>query len=257
MAAASTRQKTGVYVYGILPGDVELTSAMTGVGDPPGEVRVVRSGDLAALVSEVDLSRAVGSPEDLAAHKEILDASAAGAPVLPMRFGAVVADEDAVAAELLDEHHDEFARALADLEGQAQYLVKGRYVEPAILHEVLSENRDAARLTDEIRGVSGDATREARIQLGEIINDAVIRKRENDTRALGEAMASHCEASLVRDPTHELDAVHVAFLVRVDQEKQIEQAVRDLGEQWDGRVELRLLGPMAAYDFIAATEPGG
>jgi Gas vesicle synthesis protein GvpL/GvpF len=126
-----------------------------------------------------------------------------------------------------------------------------------ILPEVLSENKRAARLRDEIRGADSDATREARIQLGEIINDAVTLKREKDTRTLGKAMADHCEASLVRDPTHELDAVHVAFLVRVDQEKEIERAVMGLGEQWDGRVELRLLGPMAAYDFIAATEPGG
>jgi len=250
-------QKTGVYVYGILPGDIELTSDMTGVGDPPGQVRVVRSGDLAALISEVDLSGPLGSPEDLAAHKEILDASAADAPVLPMRFGAVVASEDAVTQELLDEHQDELARALAELDGKAQYVIKGRYVENVILPEVLSENKRAARLRDEIRGADSDATREARIQLGEIINDAVTLKREKDTRTLGKAIADHCEASLVRDPTHELDAVHVAFLVRVDQEKEIERAVKDLGEQWDGRVELRLLGPMAAYDFIAASEPRG
>jgi hypothetical protein len=257
MAAESAKQKTGVYVYGILPGDIELTSDMTGVGDPPGQVRVVRSGDLTALVSEVDTSGPLGSPDDLAAHKEILDASAADAPVLPMRFGGVVASEDAVTRELLDEHHDEFAGALAELDGKAQYVVKGRYVGNVILAEVLSENKRAARLRDEIRGADSDATREVRIQLGEIINDAVTLKREKDTRTLGKAMADHCEASLVRDPTHELDAVHVAFLVQVDQEKEIERVVKDLGEQWDGRVELRLLGPMAAYDFIAATTPGG
>jgi hypothetical protein len=258
MAASSqTQQQTGIYVYGILPGDIELASDMPGVGDPPGEVRVVHSADLAALVSEVDLSRPLGSPEDLAAHKEILDASAADAPVLPMRFGAILASEDAVAHELLEEHRDELAGALEELDGLAEYVVKGRYVEQAILNEVLTENNDAARLRDQMRGADPDATRDARIQLGEIINNAITQKREQDTRALGNAMTDHCEASLVRDPTHELDAVHVAFLVRVDQEKDIEDVVNDLGAKWEGRVRLRLLGPMAAYDFVGATEPGG
>ncbi len=105
--------------------------------------------------------------------------------------------------------------------------------------------------------MDNDATREARIQLGEIINNAIAEKREQDTRALGKAMAETCEASLVRDPTHERDAVHVAFLVRVGQEKGIERVVKDLRAKWEGRVELRLLGPMAAYDFVGATEPGG
>lgn len=258
MATSSqAQQQTGLYVYGILPGDIELTSDMSGVGDPPGEVRVVRAGDLAALVSEVDMSRPLGAPADLTAHKEILDASVADAPVLPMRFGAVLASEDAVAHELLEEHRDELADALEELDGLAEYVVKGRYVERAILNEVLSENRDAARLRDQIRGADSDATRNARIQLGEIIHNAITQKREQDTRALGNAMAEHCEASLVRDPTHERDAVHVAFLVRVGQEKDIERVVKDLGAKWEGRVELRLLGPMAAYDFVGATEPGG
>lgn len=252
MAASSK----ALYVYGILPGDIELTSDLRGVGDPPGEIRVVRSGDLAALVSDVHPGEPLGSPEDLAAHKEILDASSADAPVLPMRFGAVLDNEDGVAHELLDEHRDEFERALTELEGKAEYLVKGRYVEQAILEEILSENKEAARLRDGIRGADRDATRDAQIKLGELINDAVTAKRERDTRTLGKVMADHCEASLVRDPMHELDAVHVAFLAQVDQEREIEGVVRDLGERWEGRIELRLLGPMAAYDFVGAAEPG-
>ena len=41
---------------------------MPGVGDPPGQVRLVHSDGLAALVSEVDLSKPLGSPQDLTAH---------------------------------------------------------------------------------------------------------------------------------------------------------------------------------------------
>src|SRR5256714_9217272 len=124
--------QTGLYVYGIVPGDVKLNSGVHGVGDPPGEIRLVRSGDLAAVVSEVDIAKPLGTPEDLQAHQEILDATVTDAPVLPSRFGAVLASEDAVAEELLDANHDEFAAALRQLEGRAEYIVRGRYVEQAI-----------------------------------------------------------------------------------------------------------------------------
>jgi hypothetical protein len=253
--AADSDQKTGVYIYGILPGDVELASDMSGVGDPPGEVKIVRAGDLAALVSEVDVSGPFGSPEDLTAHKEVLDGSAVGAPVLPVRFGAVVTSEDAVKEELLEAHHDEFAQALDELDGRAEYVIKGRYVEQAILDEVLSENDEAAQLREEIRGANEDATRDVRIQLGEIINEAITAKREKDTQALLDAMADKCVASAVQEPAHELDAGNVAFLIDTSREKDIEQVVGDLAEKWDGRVELRLLGPMAAYDFVGNIEP--
>jgi NAD(P)-dependent dehydrogenase (short-subunit alcohol dehydrogenase family) len=48
-----------------------------GVGDPPGQVRVIHRGQVAALVSEVTLPGRLGSPEDLWAHMQILDATAA------------------------------------------------------------------------------------------------------------------------------------------------------------------------------------
>jgi hypothetical protein len=250
-------QQMGWYVYGVVPADVEPSADVRGVGDPPGQIRVVRSGDLAALASEVDVSARLGSPEDLTAHEEILDATAAEVPVLPFRFGAVLASEDAVVQELLEPNHDEFAEALKELEGRAQYVVKGRYVEQVILAEVLSENPQAAQLAEQIREADPDATRNARIQLGEIINEAVTAKREEDTRALGEAMAGHCVATMVRDPSHELDAVHVAFLIESGKESDVEQVIGDLARDWAGRVELRLLGPMAAYDFVTTAEAEG
>jgi Gas vesicle synthesis protein GvpL/GvpF len=244
------------YVYGIFPGDTELTSDRPGVGDPPAPLGMVRHDGLAALVSPVDPARPLGSPEDLMAHQEIVDASATAAPVLPMRFGAVLVSAEAVAEDLLAVHHDEFTAALRELDGRVQYVVKGRYVERSILETILSENPRAARLEQEISGRDADATRDARIQLGEIISEAVTAEREQDTGAFGDAMAGHCVASVVRDPTHEMDAVHAAVLVEARREKELEQVVGDLAGRWAGRVDLRLLGPMAAYDFVGAAQRG-
>ena len=251
-----TETQTATYIYGIIPGDVEIEQGTIGVGDPAGEVRVVRHGVVAALVSDVELDRPLGRPDDLVAHEELLDASAADVPVLPLRFGAVVTDDDAVASELLEAHHDEFEQALRDLDGRAQFIVKGRYDESAILREVLSENDEAAQLYEQIKGTSEDATRDARIRLGEIVSDAIGAKREQDTQAVGDALADHVEASVVREPTHELDAVFTAFLAETGKAGDLEQALGRLARDWDGRVELRLMGPMAAYDFVGAPAPG-
>jgi Gas vesicle synthesis protein GvpL/GvpF len=255
MTAQAEDRQTAVYVYGILPGDVEVEPGASGVGDPPGEIRVVRHRDLAALVSDIDPDLPLGRPEDLVAHEELLDASAADVPVLPLRFGAVVINDDAVTEELLGPHHDEFAAALRQLEGHAEYVVKGRYAEDALLREVLSEDPQAARLGDQIRGADPDATRELRIQLGEIISNAVEVKRQQDTRTLGEAVDGIAAASVVRPPTHELDAVHTALLVESSAAQDLEQAVQRLADEWDGRVEVRLIGPMAAYDFMGTADP--
>lgn len=252
------RETHGVYVYGIVPDDVELTGDAQGVGDPPASVALVRAGDLAALISEVDTSKPLGRPEDLVAHQQLLDGTAPQAPVLPLRFGAVLTSKDAVVEDLLEPNHDQFAKALSELEGKAQYVVKGRYVQDVILREVLDENRAAAELRDQIHAEGDEnATRNLRIQLGEMINEAVTAKREADTRALGDALASVAIASSVREPSHEEDSANIAVLVDTARQDELEHAVSDMASQWDGRIRVRLLGPMAPYDFVITAAPEG
>jgi hypothetical protein len=103
---ADTKSRTACYVYGVVPGDVEVQPEARGVGDPPSPITLVRQGDLAAMVSEVDPRRPIGEPDDFTAHAAILDSTAAEVPVIPMRFGAVVSNQDAVADELLAANHD-------------------------------------------------------------------------------------------------------------------------------------------------------
>ena len=249
--------RQGCYVYGIFPGDIQVDSDFTGVGDPPATIKAVRDDDLAAVISTVDLDRPLGTPEDLRAHKRILDDSVTEVPVLPLRFGAVLSDEDAVLTELLQANHDSFAAALGELDGRVQYVVKGRYVEPALLSEALSENREAQQLRQQIKGADPAATRDARMRLGEIISDAIEVKRDNDTRLLSERMDGHCVASAVRAPSHELDAAHVAFLLEQGRESELQQVVDGLAADWDGRVDLHVLGPMAAYDFAVSSATRG
>ncbi|PPJ09153.1 gas vesicle protein GvpFL [Nocardia nova] len=248
---------TAVYVYGIVPADVEPQPHATGVGDPPGEVTVVRHGDIAALVSPLSSDRPLGTPQDLTAHEKLLDGSAAVAPVLPLRFGAVMTDTDAVENELLEANEDEFHAALVELEGRVQFVIRGRYVENAILRELLDENADAARLRDEIRGKSEDATRNERIMLGEMINQAIETKRAEDTRKVASELEKLDAMVNLRDPTHEEDAVHLAALLETARQDELEELLRRLMSDWDGRVELSLLGPMAAYDFVTKRAPEG
>jgi hypothetical protein len=207
------KAEKGVFVYGIFPADIEVAAGLPGVGENPGPMRAVRAGDLAALVSEVHLSASLGSPDDVRIHRKTLDASARHVPVLALPFGTVLSSDKAVAKELLEAHRDEFTQALQELEGRAQFVVQGRYLERA-----------------------GAAS------------------REEDTRALEKAMEGQYVASNVRKAAREPDAFNVAFLVDIEQKGDVERVIENLAREWDGRIQLRLRGPMAAYDFVPTME---
>jgi len=249
-----TGQQHGCYVYGIVPGGTLLAAeTVTICGE---HVFLVPYGDVAALVSNI--GRRFARPENLVAHKQLLDQLSAQVPVLPFRFGTVLGDRDKVASLLLAPGHDTFRDALARLEGCTQYLVKGRYVEEKVYGEVLAENREAVELRDAAALVrDADAAFGLRLRLGQIVSAAITAKRTADTYAVRGAVAPCCVRSSAREPTHADDAVNLALLAKITRQADIEQALTQVAREWTGRVRLQLIGPMAPYDFAQAALTGG
>lgn len=248
-------QDCGVFLYGVVPADVEPTPDARGIGDPPSPVQVVAHDGVAALISEVRLDHPLGRPDELRAYEQLLDGTAVVAPVLPVRFGAVLPDTQAV-TDLLARYDEEFRGALEELEDRVEYAVRARYVEHALLTEVLNESGEVQQLRDQIRGQPEEATINLRIRLGEIVNQAVEAKRNADTQHVVEVLAPLADQVVVRPPTHEEDAANVALLIATDRRDEVETVVRQLAEEWAGRATVRLLGPLAPYDFVAPLQPG-
>jgi hypothetical protein len=246
---------TGVYVYGIIPADVETDPQAHGVGGDSARISVVRHGRIGALVTEVPLDRPLGTPDDLLGHERLLDAVAGVVPVLPMRFGAVLTNRQAAVDELLAPHHEEFDAALRALEGLAEYLVSARYAQDAILREVLAEDPDLERRQAALRDRPEEETHAERIALGERIGGAVDTHRDADARTLAEALAPVVADLVMRPPAGEFDVAAFAVLAETARERNLVRTVRDLAHGWSGRVEVRLLGPIAPYDFTAEPRP--
>jgi len=236
------------YVYGIVPADIKLPADLRGLGG--GEVSLVRQDDLAGVVSEISTGQALGTREDLLAHEDVVEALAAETTTLPLRFGSVVTTADALVEEMLIPYHDWFTEVLDDLAGGREYAVVGVYVEDAVIREVLEEEPEVAQLRERIRGLPEDAAYYDRIRLGELIVKALDQKREVDTEKLLDALEPYASAVEVRSPAGEDTAADAAFLVTEEDLPRFEEAVDDLGRRWAGRIRLRMVGPLAPYDFV-------
>ena len=242
------------YVYGIVSAGVRLAADTRGVGEPAAEVRLIRHENVAALVSSMDADRPLGLPDDLRAHFTVLNETAERMAVLPLRFGAVMADSETVVDELLAPHHDDFVASLDELDGYEQYLVKGRYPEDRALQEVLENNPEASRLCAEINDLGPDASHDQRVALGELVHACLETLRDSDTQVLLETLGAWTAAVELRDAASEQDAFQVAVLVTPDNAEKLEHAVSGLAREWRDRLAVRLIGPMAPYDFVIAPD---
>jgi hypothetical protein len=57
-------------------------------------------------------------------------------------------------------------------------------------------------------------------------------------------------STVANPPGQPEDLINAAFLVERERVRVFEDAVEDLGRDLIGRVRLRLLGPLAPYDFV-------
>jgi hypothetical protein len=242
-------------VYGIVRAGARLPEGLKGTGG--GEVFLVRHGDVAGVVSEIPPERALGNREDLFAHEGVVASLAAETTMLPLRFGAVVTTADALVEEMLVPYHDWFEAVLTDLTGCREFAVVGVYVEDAVLREVLEEEPEALQLRERVREMPEEAAYYDRIRLGELIVKALDDKRLADTDALVEALEPYAAAVAPREPAGEDTAADVAFLVTDRDRPRFEHAVNELGDHWAGRIRLRMVGPLAPYDFVPSPSEEG
>ncbi|MQA83582.1 MAG: gas vesicle protein GvpFL [Streptosporangiales bacterium] len=244
----------GCYVYGVVPSTAALPDGLRGVGDSPGTVRLVRHGGLAAAVSDVSQDRPLGSRHDLLAHQRVLDTLMTASTVLPMRFGVVLGDAEAVTSDLLEPHHYRFVDALAEFSGYTQFTVRGRYEQDMVLREVLAEDPETQRLQEVVRELLPDSGYYDRIRLGELVFHALQRTREADGEVAVDTLAPYAASIRLREPAGDDGAVDAAVLVGHEHRDGFERAVEHLGARWAGRIRLRMLGPLPPYDFVELEE---
>lgn len=240
------------FVYGVVPTGTAVPNGVTGLEG--GSLQVLDHGEVAAVVDAIDDERAIGTRDDLLAYSRVLDAVASVAAVAPVRFGSVLTGAVAVADELLAAHHDFFVDLLAEFEGRQQYTLRARYHQDAVLAEVVAERPDIAALRAQTRDLPEDASYYARVQLGELVADAVDQKRSVDGQQIVDALAPHAVDHRVREQSGLDDLVELALLVETEQLDGLEEAAEDLAAQLKDRARLQLRGPLAPYDFVPEEE---
>ena len=236
----------GWYVYGIVPQATDLPAHLAA----DDQLTVLRYGRVGAVAARLAGRPAIG-PDELRRHAEVLNELVLNTPVLPLRFGTVLSDRDAVVDGLLAAAHDEFAAALDDLVGQAQFTVRARYVMDAVLQEVRAEDPAIRWLSDELREHPGEEYQPDRVRLGELVAEAIDAKREADAAELVDTLAPCAVAVRWQASPRDDGIVDAPALVEYRRQAEFEDAAEGIAKRWHGRARVRLIGPLAPYDFVS------
>jgi hypothetical protein len=241
---------TALFVYAVVRADRDLPSDLSGLDG--SAVALVPHGDIGAVVSELPVDRPAARRADLTAYSDVMEALVPGGTVAPIRFGCLVPDDGAVVSELLAPREGELTALLEWLDGRVQYNVRASYVEDAVLAEIVQGDPEIQHLRERTRGLPEDVGIDARIRLGELVSQAWSHVARDDADRLLATLVPMVTAHTVRREPGPQAAVDAALLVETKRAQELEDALEDLAEQASGRMQLRLVGPLAPYDFVGA-----
>jgi Gas vesicle synthesis protein GvpL/GvpF len=235
------------YVYGIVRAGAGRPRA-DGIGGAP--LRLIQARDAAALVSRLaDLDELRLGRDEVLTHARVLEAALSRGLVLPMRFGVVLDTAD-VRHRLLEPHADELRVQLDSFDGKIELRVRAVYDEERRMREIVHEDRDIARLRATLRGLPDDATYYDRIKLGELVAQAVERKRELDAADVIDALAPIASAVEVGDPRHARVVVNASFLVERARLAKFDEALERVAAAQSERIRFKCAGPLPPHSFV-------
>ena len=241
------------YVYAILPRETCLPAGLVGFDE--ARLSTVRWRALAAATTPFDRGELRPTAEHVLRHEAIVERLRQVGPVLPVRFGTVLADADAV-RRALAERYEVLTADLARLGDKVEFGLSVLWDRPRHHDEGAGEGDDGSPGTEESGPGQGPGARYLRARLVE-------HRREVAARESARALARYLEtmlASLTLErrwtilPTPRL-ALRGACLLDPSQAPAFREgfdAIRRI------RPDLRFLlsGPWPPYSFVTPTEPG-
>ena len=246
-----TELDLGSYVYAVVPEDGQVED-LRGIDD--AEVEYVVHDGLAAAVTRIALDRPPGRRAELTAHQSVVEELAGRGPVVPVRFGSVLDPDDDAVVALLQREGDRLHELLDRLAGHVQLNLRATYVEEQVLAEVVTAEPAIAELRRRTRDLPPGTMHPDLVRLGELVDRAVDARRAVDSADLLDEVAPWVQGQNVRRGGGIEHLLDVALLVRTEDVAELEERLEVLAEGYHERIRMRLVGPVAPYDFA---EVGG
>lgn len=233
----------GLYVYAIVAGDTRLPDGLRGLmGDP---LTMVQCRDLAAVASLVTGEELRPHVETVMRHEEIVEAVWKTGRSLPVRFGTVLPDADAVERSL-SRRYSALVADLARLGGTLEFGL-------SILRDQTERVDVTSIIEDEQSGGSMQGPGAAYLR-----RRAGLMRREDAERARAAALADTVDAVLAPFalerrqsplPTARL-ALRMAYLLAPHQVDAFKEAFEDV-RRTEGEYRFLLSGPWPPYSFVS------
>ncbi|TAK29833.1 MAG: GvpL/GvpF family gas vesicle protein [Chloroflexota bacterium] len=244
----------GTYIYCIARAEPFADSAAPilakSIGGPGYPVYTVRFMDLVAIVSDSPAARYDVGRQNTLAHQRVIEEVMSRSEVLPVRFNTIAKSQQQIQDRLLKRKFGELHYLLRHVRGRAELGLKVFWNRERLFADIASESAQIRALRDTIAGKSPEETHYQRIQLGQLIEETIIRKRDEDADAIVQVLRPLAFETKVNKILTDMMVLNAAFLVAENNGQAFDAKVNELDDTQQGRLILKYVGPLPPYNFV-------
>lgn len=214
-------------------------------------VYAIDKNGLRAVVSDTLSTRLRPERRNITAHQAVLHSLTEENTVLPMRFGVIARNAEAV-QNLLTSNQKTIREHFERLNGRVEmglrvsWDVANIYEYFVALHPVLSETRDEIWNRD-----SRDSNRrEEKIRLGNLYESLRSADRKESTEKVKEVLFDYCEDIIENPVKKEKDVMNLACLVERKRLDEFAKGVFQASKLFDNVYLFDYTGPWAPHNFV-------
>lgn len=239
----------GRYLYAIMREERPREFGRIGIGERNDEVYTVRHKDLSCVVSNSPFRKYPVSRENCLAHQKVLEEVMREYTILPVRYGVIAEDLDLVRDKLLKDYYEMLQEQLDRMQGKVELGLKVMWKDmPAIYKEVVEENEELRKIRDALQ--KRGATHDQRMQLGEMVEKALIMKKEKEQKTLLSPLTSLASDQKDNYLMGEFMVINSVFLVGENTVKEFDQKVSQMADKHRERLKCKYFGPVPLYNFV-------
>lgn len=243
-------EKEGKYIYCIIGTSQERNFGPIGIGGKGDEVLTIGYDDLSIVVSSHPMTKFVVNRENMLAHEKVIEeVMKEFDSVLPVRFGTVASGAEEI-RNLLDRRYREFKNLLRDMDHKVELGVKGIWKNmDVIFKEIVKENKEIKWVKEGIQNDTGKKIL-TKMEVGKMVEEALKKEKEKEAERFINILR---KTSIDYRPNKTIGDkmfMNAAFLVDKGREKEFDNTMDDLSEEYTGRIKFLYAGPLPVFNFV-------
>ena len=244
-------QKEGRYIYCVIASSQERSFGPMGIGERGDDVSTIGYNDLSMVVSSYPIAKLTVNSENMLKHERVIEAVMKEFDgVLPVRFGTIASNADEV-RNLLSRRYREFKSALRDMDHKVELGVKGLWKNmPVIFKEIVDENKAIKSMKESIQKSKNKKNIEAKMEAGKLVEKALEKKKAKEAEKIVEAFRRTSFDYRLNKTIGDEMFVNASFLVDKGREKEFDNIMGDLGEEYKRKVKFMYTGPLPVFNFV-------